>query len=219
MVRCRRGCGQDVVYEDQHIIATPDGDAWLCDPPPMIKVLGSDPHDLEAKVKALKAMTPRPGFPVLEDADPHRHIINRLGAILDLESDVKALTLNDIENALHTLMAESTPMYLSCPGCKARHIDVGEFATRPHHTHSCQECGLTWRPAIGPTVGVKFLPGFKNEPERNPLDPGDGPMEIHSIPFDGGYSVVRVVHHKGCSGGAGCPCKPITTTDRHYRGG
>ena len=39
---------------------------------------------------------------------------------------------------------------------------LAEFATKPHHTHSCQECGLTWRPAIGPTVGVQFLPGFKN---------------------------------------------------------
>ncbi len=38
----------------------------------------------------------------------------------------------------------------------------GEFATKPHHTHACQSCGMVWRPAIGPTVGVQFLPGFKN---------------------------------------------------------
>lgn len=54
------------------------------------------------------------------------------------------------------------PMFLTCPMCGARHIDKKEFKTRPHHTHSCQKCGLTWRPAIVPTVGVKFLPGFKN---------------------------------------------------------
>lgn len=53
------------------------------------------------------------------------------------------------------------PMILFCPLCHARHIDEGEFATRPHHSHSCQNCGLTWRPAIVPTVGVQFLPGFK----------------------------------------------------------
>ena len=37
------------------------------------------------------------------------------------------------------------PMYLWCPSCGGRHIDVGEFATKPHHTHSCQHagCGLT----------------------------------------------------------------------------
>lgn len=54
------------------------------------------------------------------------------------------------------------PMILTCPSCSGRHIDEGEFATKPHHTHACQHCGLPWRPAIGPTVGVQFLPGFKN---------------------------------------------------------
>lgn len=54
------------------------------------------------------------------------------------------------------------PMTLWCPMCGARHIDEGEFATKAHHTHSCQTCGLSWRPAIVPTVGVQFLPGFKN---------------------------------------------------------
>lgn len=57
---------------------------------------------------------------------------------------------------------ESIPMLLWCPMCKERHLDVGEFATKVHHTHSCQGCGLTWRPAVVPTVGVEFLPGFKN---------------------------------------------------------
>lgn len=54
-------------------------------------------------------------------------------------------------------------MRLTCPGCGELHIDEGEFATKPHHTHSCQHCGLTWRPAVVHTVGVRFLPGFKNE--------------------------------------------------------
>lgn len=58
------------------------------------------------------------------------------------------------------------PMFLSCPACTERHIDEGEFATKRHHTHSCQSCGLTWRPAVEATVGVQFLPGFKNEPAR-----------------------------------------------------
>jgi len=61
---------------------------------------------------------------------------------------------------------EPIPMILTCPmpGCGKRHIDVGRFATHPHHTHSCQFCGFTWRPAVVPTVGVQFLPGFKDEP-------------------------------------------------------
>lgn len=53
------------------------------------------------------------------------------------------------------------PMLLWCPGCLARHIDR-DFANKPHHTHACQSCGMTWRPAIVPTVGVQFLPGFKD---------------------------------------------------------
>lgn len=58
------------------------------------------------------------------------------------------------------------PMFLTCPMCGFRHIDKGVFATKPHHTHSCQSCGLTWRPAVVPTVGVQYLPGFKDEPEE-----------------------------------------------------
>lgn len=55
------------------------------------------------------------------------------------------------------------PMRLRCPSCGELHIDEGEFATKPHHTHACQHCGEVWRPAIVHTVGVAFLPGFKND--------------------------------------------------------
>jgi len=55
------------------------------------------------------------------------------------------------------------PLLLKCPECGMRHVDRGEFATKVHHTHSCQCCGHCWRPAVVPTVGVQFLPGFKDE--------------------------------------------------------
>jgi len=58
---------------------------------------------------------------------------------------------------------EPVSMLLWCPECGERHIDEGAFATKRHHTHACQHCGHVWRPAILPTVGVRFLPGFKNE--------------------------------------------------------
>ena len=54
------------------------------------------------------------------------------------------------------------PMRLPCEKCGQLHIDEGEFAEKSHHTHACQCCGHTWRPAIVPTVGVRFLPGFQN---------------------------------------------------------
>lgn len=52
------------------------------------------------------------------------------------------------------------PLLIWCPSCKARHVDEGEFAAKPHHTHACQRCGLVWRPALVNTVGVRWLPGF-----------------------------------------------------------
>ena len=55
------------------------------------------------------------------------------------------------------------PMILHCPECGGRHIDEGEFEYKVHHTHACQHCGMVWRPAIVPTQGVQFLPGFKND--------------------------------------------------------
>lgn len=68
-----------------------------------------------------------------------------------------------VRHMLEGAPALPIPMLLWCPQCKARHIDVDEFEEKPHHTHACQACGMVWRPAIEFTVGVQFLPGFKNE--------------------------------------------------------
>lgn len=57
---------------------------------------------------------------------------------------------------------EPIPMLLWCPCCHERHIDEGEYATKPHHTHACQACGMVWRPALVDTFGVRHLPGFVN---------------------------------------------------------
>jgi hypothetical protein len=64
-------------------------------------------------------------------------------------------------------MSEPIPMLLWCPSCGERHIDRGEFATKPHHTHACQKCGMVWRPAVVHTVGVQFLPGFRDGPKAD----------------------------------------------------
>jgi hypothetical protein len=65
---------------------------------------------------------------------------------------------------------EPVPMILTCPSCGERHYDEGEFATKPHHTHACQGCGVVWRPAKIDTVGVRFLPGYKNEEPSIPQE-------------------------------------------------
>jgi hypothetical protein len=146
------------------------------------------------------------------ELDPYSMIIE----VLALPANER-VTWDGILDAVRALVVTPTPMWLTCPHCREPHVDVGEFATKPHHTHSCQKCGLTWRPTIRNTVGVRFLPGFKNESPRNPLDPGDGILEQISYPNDdGSFTVVKTSHHKGCSARKDCECSPIRTTDRHY---
>lgn len=70
---------------------------------------------------------------------------------------------------------EPFEIMLHCPMCRGKHVDVEEFATKPHHTHSCQNlvngrpCGHTWRPAKEPTVGIEYIEGFLNAPP-DPLE-------------------------------------------------
>lgn len=73
-------------------------------------------------------------------------------------------SLKRIKSWLDGTLAEKAPipMRIPCPRCGELHIDEGEFETKPHHTHACQHCGEVWRPAVVHTVGVRFLPGFKN---------------------------------------------------------
>ncbi len=128
------------------------------------------------------------------------------------------------------------PMYLTCPKCNARHVDIGEFATKVHHTHSCQSCGLTRRPAAVATVGVEFLPGFKDADEKPSANTCNG-MECatgciyskiaektplapvprgyaHDCPAIGGghwYPDPRVTHCPGC--GAPYETTPASAAD------
>lgn len=55
------------------------------------------------------------------------------------------------------------PMILSCPKCATKHVDTGEWATRPHRTHRCEGCLFEWRPTNVPTVGVRELPDEGND--------------------------------------------------------
>lgn len=52
-------------------------------------------------------------------------------------------------------MSEPIPMLLLCPHCDVMHVDRDEWATRPHKTHLCENCGLEWRPFGYATVGVR----------------------------------------------------------------
>ena len=54
---------------------------------------------------------------------------------------------------------EPLPMVLHCPACGTQHIDKPEpdkgWANPPHKSHLCRACGVIWRPADVPTVGVE----------------------------------------------------------------
>lgn len=103
---------------------------------------------------------------VIEKWDENSFVFTAHNGSEDCSVKVCRANLAIIRNTLsqHCPVLPSTPveMLLWCPQCGERHIDAGEFATNHHHTHACQECGHVWRPAILATVGVKFLPGFKD---------------------------------------------------------
>lgn len=95
------------------------------------------------------------------------------------------------------------PMLIWCSQCRERHVDIGEFATKPHHTHACQRCGNVWRPALVATVGVRFLPGFKNEkPSRaittQPIANCDGSREFADRPDEYTPMVKLMTRCPGC---------------------
>lgn len=78
--------------------------------------------------------------------------------------DTSALC-QDCGDIVEPFQVQPVPMRLPCPSCGELHVDEGEFATKEHHTHACQFCGQVWRPALISTVGVRFLPGFKDDEE------------------------------------------------------
>lgn len=95
--------------------------------------------------------------------------------ILDVLDDILTKLAADeaiaVEKSAHDDTLTAIPMILPCPACGARHIDEGDFATKLHHTHACQTCGLVWRPSKVATVGVRFLPGYKSGPADAPMRP------------------------------------------------
>jgi hypothetical protein len=86
----------------------------------------------------------------------------RLEWLTNLVLEQSNIELAVARNSLLAERDKPIAMLLWCPMCTRRHIDTGEFATRSHHSHACQHCGMVWRPAIEPTRGVEFLPGFKS---------------------------------------------------------
>ncbi len=140
------------------------------------KPLDSNPakQELSALLEGLVAieMTDNLADPSL--ASRLRQRVRSLSGCIQARFDRDANTVIELSRQLREASVRAgvvdgapppVPMLLTCPMCRERHIDEGAFATKSHHTHACQNCGHVWRPAIVPTVGVRFLPGYKNAPE------------------------------------------------------
>lgn len=54
-------------------------------------------------------------------------------------------------------------LVIHCPSCGRQHLDIGEFETRVHRKHLCENtpegektgCGHLWVPFQYPTLGVE----------------------------------------------------------------
>lgn len=88
----------------------------------------------------------------------HQRVFDNQQIVADGNRDVCGRAADRIAELIKPI-----PMRIHCPECGELHIDKGEFATKVHHTHACQHCGAVFRPAVVPTVGVRFLPGFKDD--------------------------------------------------------
>jgi hypothetical protein len=71
----------------------------------------------------------------------------------DLGIDISLRDSQRLADAI-TKALPPAPLTLHCPACHTLHVDAGEWATRPHKTHQCQNCQHEWRPYDYPTVGV-----------------------------------------------------------------
>jgi hypothetical protein len=143
MVQCARG----ETHEGKHVYGTLTWD--ICKPWPEAKSL-----PIEERVTELE--------------DSYLGLSAELSQLLEdrrarLKADKLAAENIPFGYKLAPEIPEPIPMLLVCPSCGERHIDAGVFATKSHHTHACQYCGMVWRPAIVPTTGVRFLPGFKED--------------------------------------------------------
>lgn len=103
-------------------------------------------------------------------------------------------------------MSAPIPMLLHCPLCAGKHIDEGEFAHKPHHTHACQHCGHVWRPAIVHTVGVQFLPGYKNiTMSKATARLAARVLDRHPVRINNCSVCRAIIENDGSGHEAGCP--------------
>jgi hypothetical protein len=102
-----------------------------------------------------------------------REVVARLGSELGVAKGTVLSQERELQERQRKIVAlglevakltQPVPMILFFPMCLERHVDDGPSGASPHKAHACQHCGLVWTPALVPTVGVRFLPGCKDDP-------------------------------------------------------
>lgn len=99
------------------------------------------------------------------DLDGYRTAFFEIGELLGMTAQPfspKEVWETQMRPALHAAIAAQgpVPMVLHCPRCHLQHIDAPDERTPdwqnpPHRSHLCHGCGLIWRPADVPTIGVE----------------------------------------------------------------
>ncbi len=125
--------------------------------------------------------------PRVQDVDGYRAAFYELADMLSMTAQPcppKEVWETQMRPALQAAISAQgpVPMVLHCPRCRLQHIDAPDERTPdwqnpPHRSHLCHGCGLIWRPADVPTIGVERTQttGKSDAPFTQPgdaVDPG-----------------------------------------------
>lgn len=132
----------------------------------------------EVDLTGLKELRDRAELVVAGKPDPSP-VEKRMQAELDrarkIITDYEIATEKAV--ALERAASQPVPMVLHCPACNTQHIDKPEpergWDNPPHKSHLCHGCGIVWRPADVPTVGVESVTSRGNKDTWPPPEESD----------------------------------------------
>lgn len=113
-------------------------------------------------------------------------------------------------------------MLLFCPRCNVQHVDRPQpeqgWTNPPHATHTCQSCGLLWRPSNGLTNGIRMLPLLEDKHRERILASYPQSQRAEQIDGHANCRDQRCVQSAACQGVTpGCFLAPSPLVEK--RGG
>lgn len=131
--------------------------------------------------------------PRVQDVDGYQDAFYELADMLGIPAQPcspKAVWEAQMRPAVQAAIAAQgpVPMVLHCPRCHLQHIDAPDERTPdwqnpPHRSHLCHGCGMIWRPADVPTIGVErtHTAGKKDTPLTVPLPPPAQAVDLDKL--------------------------------------